>query len=234
MDRAALSRWIGAEHLDDAATHRYRLEFDSHPARLLVLDRFLVDDVAEQLSTFLRCEAEFGSEFGLYSAHDEAVEEPAWQAAVDEDRFFRYGRLVGTPPEFVLSPNALTYLQFRHAFQSDELRAFFETISGLPLGSSDDFGAHAMRAGDFLRPHSDNNRDRQLALVIYLTPGWEPRHGGALHVTDAAGNDTIVEAEYNRVVIFDVLADTLHEVEPIATGTNGAARVTIGGWYRKV
>src|SRR2546430_13732491 len=68
------------------------------------------------------------------------------------------------------------------AFQRPEFKAFFESISGMPLGWSDDFGAHAMAAGDFLRPHSDDNKDRQLALVIYLTPGWKREFGGVLRV----------------------------------------------------
>ena len=226
-DRDELVAWIDPRHLDDATLGTYRQRFADHPARMVVLDGFLVEEVAARLSLFLRDEGEFCPEHGLYSAHDGAVAAETWHEAPESDRFFRYGRLVGTPPEFMLSPNALTYLQFRHAFQSHAFRAFFEQVSGLALGSSDDFGAHRMVDGDYLRPHADDNRNRRLALVLYLTPGWEPAMGGSLHLVDASGGDTTIGATYNRLVAFDVLADTLHHVDPVT----GPARLSIGGWY---
>lgn len=233
LNRAAVASWIKPQHLEDPMLQSYCDSFNAHPARMVVLSDFLNDDVAERLSAFLTTEAEFQSEYGLYSVEDEPVNETQWLQAPEDDRFFRYAKLVGTAPQFTLSPNALTYLQFRQAFQTDDFKAFFEAISGLELASSDDFGAHFMQAGDFLRPHSDDNRDRRLALVIYLSPGWESSMGGALNVVDPNGAATTVEAEYNSLVAFDVLADTLHFVAPISADTNGMARVTIGGWYHR-
>jgi Rps23 Pro-64 3,4-dihydroxylase Tpa1-like proline 4-hydroxylase len=142
---------------------------------------------------------------------------------------------VGTPPQFQTSPNALTYLQFRTTFQRPELKAFFEAISGMPLGGSNDFGAHSMTSDSLLRPHSDDNRDRQLALVIYLTPGWKSEFGGQLTVTHMDGKTTVVEPEYNSVIAFNVLTHKAHVVEPVRSrnGTN-PRRLTIGGWYHKL
>ena len=69
----------------------------------------------------------FETELGLYSADEHRVDAAEWQAASEDDRFFSYGRLVRTPPEFQFSPNSLAYLRFRNAFQTDDnLRAFFE------------------------------------------------------------------------------------------------------------
>jgi Rps23 Pro-64 3,4-dihydroxylase Tpa1-like proline 4-hydroxylase len=88
-----------------------------------------------------------------------------------------------------------------------------------------------MKAGDFLKPHNDDNRNRSLALVIYLSADWAPHFGGALNVVDGEGRTTKIEAEYNSMVVFDVAADTRHFVDPIPQ--DNFARVTIGGWYHK-
>jgi len=234
IDRQRLASWIQPQHLGDGALEAYRRAFTSHPARMTVVREFLVPQVAERLSLFLANEAEFRPEFGLYSVEG-AVSEADWLRAEDTDRLFRLGKLVGTPPEFRTSPNALSYLQFRMTFQRPEFKAFFEAIAGMPLGASDDFGSHSMTAGDLLRAHSDDNRDRQLALVIYLTPGWKREYGGLLRVMDAAGGFTDVEPEYNSMVVFDVLSAPAHLVSAVRPPALGPkARLTIGGWYHKV
>src|SRR5712692_2657683 len=142
IDRQRLAPWIQPQHLDDPALATYKDAFTSHPARLVVIKDFLVPQVAERLSRFLANEAEFQPEYGLYSIEG-AVKEADWLRAAEPDRFFQLGKLVGTPPQFQTSPNALTYLQFRMTFQRPAFKAFFETIADMPLGWSDDFGAHS-------------------------------------------------------------------------------------------
>lgn len=231
-DLRSLETWIQPQHLEDATLARYRDSFTTHPARLVVLTDFLVDRVAERLSRFLDSEAEFQTEYGCYSKEG-GMTEAEWLAADEPDRFFRLRKLVATPQRFRMSPNALTYLQFRKAFQSTQMRAFFEQISGLTLGWSDDFGAHLMIEGDFLRPHSDDNRDRRLALVIYLSKGWRKEHGGLLRLAHPDGHFTEVEPNYNTVIAFDVLASPAHVVMEVTAAPNSWQRFTIGGWYHK-
>lgn len=234
VDRQKLESWIQPQHLEETALEQYRQSFTAHPAHLVVIRNFLQPQIAERLSRFLSSEAEFKAEYGLYSVEG-AVGEEDWLRAEDEDRFFKFGKLVGTPPQFQTSPNALTYLQLRTTFQRPELKGFFEAISGMPLGASNDFGSHSMTSDSLLRPHSDDNRDRQLALVLYLTPGWKPEYGGQLKVTHMDGKTTVVEADYNSMIAFNVLTHKAHVVEPVAQ-TNGVAprRLTIGGWYHKL
>lgn len=234
LDRQRLAAWIQPQHLEDQALERYRAAFTSHPARLVIIKDFLTPAVADRLARFLANEGEFKPEFGLYSTEG-AVPENEWLRAADQDRFFRLGKLVGTPPQFQTSPNALTYLQFRMTFQRPEFRAFFEATAGMPLGPSDDFGAHCMTENDLLRPHSDDNKDRQLALVIYLTPGWRPEYGGTLRVMHADEQFTDVTPDYNSVIAFDVLTSPAHLVLPVRPVPGGPTRrLTIGGWYHKV
>ena len=91
-----------------------------------------------------------------------------------------------------------------------------------------------MVEGDFLRPHSDNNRNRQIAVVLYLSPGWDASWGGALHVVDSYGEDTTIAPDYNSLVAFDVLTDSEHYVTPITAAARTRSRLTIGGWYHRV
>jgi len=219
---------IQPSHLAPHARELYREAFNSHPARLVVVKDFLRSELAERLSRFLSQEAIFLPEYGLYSSK-EAVDEKKFLCAADSDRFFRFSKLVGSAPGFQMTPNAIAYLRLRQAFQHPDMKDFFESISGLQLGWSDDFGAHKMSAGDFLRPHSDDNRNRRVALVIYLSPDWKEEFGGVLHVVNGAANRTDILPEYNSMVAFDVLGAAEHYVSPIKTGV----RLTIGGWYHK-
>ena len=222
------------QHLQEETLQSYRSSFESHPARFVVLRHFLQDSVAQRLSKFLSDEAEFRLEYGLFSTGDEAASEQAWLNAREEDRFFRFAKIVGAYPQFAMSPNMLTYLRFRLAFQSADFRSFFEEVSGMPLTWSDDFGSHSMKRGDFLKSHTDDNRNRSLALVIYLSPNWSPHFGGALNIVDSQGRTAKIEPEYNSMVVFDVAAGTTHFVDPIRPDAHDNGRLTIGGWYRRL
>jgi len=232
IDRQALEAWIQPQHLENGAIARYQRDFAAHPARMLVLDEFLVDDVAEKLNRFLAEEADYYTEHGIYSIEG-AVSEAQWLEAPENDRFFRLGKLSNIRPEFLLSQNSLTYLQFRQAFQGAALKSFFEAVTCLQLSESDDFGSHSMRAGDFLKPHSDDNRDRQAAIVIYLSKDWQSRLGGTLRMIDPTGRETDVDPSFNSMVVFDVLADTTHYVTQVDGAAGERARLTIGGWYHR-
>ena len=67
VDTAKLGKWIKPQHLDEENLTRYRQAFDRHPARLVVVEDLLLDDVAERISRFLAEEALFEQEHGLYS-----------------------------------------------------------------------------------------------------------------------------------------------------------------------
>jgi hypothetical protein len=189
----ALTSLIEQKHLTDEAVRSYRSAFEASPARFVVLEDFLQPALAERLSAFLDGEGDFRTEYGLYDI-DEGVEPEQWNAASEDERFFRFSKLVGIDPKHAMSDNALAYLRFRSTFQRDQdLRRFFESITGMQLDSSDDFGSHSMQAGDFLKSHDDDNKDRVLALVLYLSPDWQPEYGGTLKIVEPDGNELTVE-----------------------------------------
>ena len=228
----ALTTLVAQHHLSEEAVRAYRSKFESTPARFVVIEDFLQPAVAERLNRFLDSEAEYATEYGLYDVEDRKVDEQEWSAADEQARFFRFSKLVGTPPQYQLSQNSLTYLRLRSTFMGDDdLRRFFEEVTGMPLGASDDFGSHAMKAGDYLRPHDDDNRNRVLALVLYLSPDWEPDYGGSLRIVEPGGEELTVEARFNSLVAFDTRAGTQHYVVPINERAGSRKRLTIGGWY---
>ena len=231
---SSLTSLIQQQHRGDEAERVYRSAFESQAARYLVFEDFLVPAIAERLSRFLASEANFATEYGLYGIDDRPVAEEEWTAAAEKDRFFRFSKLVGTRPEFQMSDNSIAYLRLRSTFQgNEELRRFFETVTGIALAKSEDFGSHSMGAGDFLKAHDDDNRNRRLALVLYLTPDWKPEYGGSLKIVDASGNESTVDARYNSLVAFDTRAGTTHYVVPVADAAGARRRLTIGGWYHE-
>ena len=143
VDTAKLGKWIKPQLLTEEILARYRASFTGLPAQLVVVEDFLLDEVAERIGRFLEGEALFEKEHGLYSI-DGAVSQEDWESAEDDDRLFRLSRLKGISPEHMMSPNAVTYLRLRQALQQPEFREFFEALTGLELGSSDDFGVHSM------------------------------------------------------------------------------------------
>jgi hypothetical protein len=230
VDTEALGRWIQPQHLDDAALAATREAMAAHPARMVVIEDFLLPNVAAQLAAFLAEQALYTVEHGVYSVEGGVTAE-AWSAAADDDRFFRFGKLSGQRPEAMLSDAMLTYVQWRTFVTEPAFHDLFEGMTGLELGPSDDFGCHEFNVGDFLREHDDANRSRRVALVMYLTPGWEEPHGGGLTMTAADGSVDHRQATFNSMVVFDTLAGSSHRVERIEEAAGELARRTFGGWF---
>lgn len=230
MDTERLAPWIADRHLDDATVAGYARDLASDPARMLLLNDFLRPEVAARLAGFFETDADFHLEHGLYSVEG-SVPAETWDGAPAEDRFFRYRKLRSAKPEAALSDNAITYMRFRAFVTEPAFREYCEAMTGLALGPSDDFGAHAFHAGDFLLDHDDANRDRRLALVFYLSPGWQPEFGGALRMQDPSGEARLFPATFNSLAVFDTLAGTRHRVETVDERAGDLARCTFGGWF---
>ena len=230
VDDDALDPWINRDLLDPGRLADLRDRMASHPARMVLVRDLLSEDAAASLAAFLRDGVDYRTEHGLYSKEG-GVEAEEWNAAPDADRFFRFDKLAGIRPEAALEPSTITYMQFRAWVTQPAFRGFMEAITGVALGESDDFGIHRFRRGDFLRDHDDDNRGRRIALVMYLTPGWEPAFGGSLAMQHPDGTVETVDAAFNSMVVFDVAIGSTHHVQPISEDAGDLGRCTFGGWF---
>jgi Rps23 Pro-64 3,4-dihydroxylase Tpa1-like proline 4-hydroxylase len=228
--------WVQARHLQPGTIESYRKAFTSHPARVLVLKDFLLDQVAEKLNRFLSHEARFELSYGLYSkkvkdGNIPSVTAAAWLEAEEGERFYRFSDYAGLLDEHQLSSNRAVFQQFFFALRDDESRLFFQELSGLELSSNPLINAYSYRSGDFLSYHTDDVKSKRLSFVFYFSPHWERRFGGLLHLIDDGGDVTVVEPDYNSLVIFDVAARTRHFISPVEQCAGERARLTISGWF---
>ena len=235
-DRTSLQAWVQPSHLERRAIAICRQAFLAHPARMLVLKDFLLDAVAERLSRFLSHEACFEAAYGLYAKNVRdgniaGVSATAWLEAAAGQRFYRFSDYAGVRDEFQHSANQRVFQQFFAALRSGPFRRFYEAISGLALGPAPLINAYAYGSGDFLSHHSDDVKSKRLSFVFYLTPGWERRFGGVLHMVHPDGEVTEVAPDYNSLVVFDVAAQTRHFISAVEPCAGESRRLTVSGWF---
>ncbi|MEL6928591.1 MAG: 2OG-Fe(II) oxygenase [Cyanobacteria bacterium J06600_6] len=85
-------------------------------------------------------------------------------------------------------------------------------------------GIHQGGAGSFLDMHVDfnyhpchHNWFRNLNILLYLNPGWQPEYGGQLKLKHLeTGKYTEIEPLFNRCVIMFTRDYTLHGYDPIS------------------
>lgn len=225
--------WIQKQHLRPESASANRTAFLAHPARILHLPDVLHPHLAQALARFLAEGALFHTEYSLLQAGggDAVADADQWNAAPQDQRFYRFGLFAGTRQQGQISPDLFTFLKFRTALGDDPIRTFFSTSTGLNLGTLA-FAAHKMQHGDFLKPHTDNVRNRRIAFVFYLSDHWQDDCGGELHIVHFNREVTIIRPLYNSLVIFDVRAHLHHFIPPIPAAAGPRARLTIGGWYQ--
>lgn len=233
LEHGWLEGWLQPRHLDPSRIESYRAAFDAHPAHILVLPRFLRDELAEGVARFLSREAVFQTVHGLYSASGHRVDEDTWHQADESDRFYKYDVIDGVREELQLSRNLLCYLKVRAALTDPRFRHLLEEMTGRSLGQVSPPHANRYRQGDFLAPHSDDDWERSLSLVLYLAPNWRPDLGGALHMQDEGGAEHVIGAELNSLVVFDVTANSRHHIAPLTAAARDFARLSIGCWCSK-
>jgi len=235
-DQLWLKDWVRPGYLQPDTIESYRQTFTSHPARVLVLKDFLLDPVAEKLSRFLSHEARFELAYGLYSKNAKdgnisGVSPTAWLEAEEEERFYRFSDYAGVLDESQSSSNRTVFQQFLSALRNNGFKRFFEEVSGFELGPTPLINAYSYKSGDFLSHHTDDVKSKRLSFVFYLSPHWERRFGGLLHMVDREGDVTEINPDYNSLLIFDVAAKTTHFVNPVEQCAGERARLTISGWF---
>lgn len=115
---------------------------------------------------------------------------------------------------------------------SEPFLQFVTDVTGIENLDYADCQATAFGPNHFLTSHHDGieQKNRQLAYVINLTPSWKPDWGGALVFYDGAGN--ISEGFLPHPNCINILRVPVpHSVQMVAPFA-GARRLSITGWIR--
>jgi len=230
---AALRSWIDPRHLGPDAIAAAAAKFRNDPHQVLVLDRFLHEDLAIAVWEFLDAGARYTRQHAVYPG--EVVSEEEWAAAEPAARFSRDEAMTGVLPERRMDLSVLAFLRLRSSLQSPEFVSLLAAISGLALeGPAGDRPATVkrMRQGDFIDAHDDLVEGRRLALNLHLSRNWLPDMGGELQLRPAGGQPTSVATAWNRAVLMPARPDMTHAVTAVTTAAGSCSRLTIGSWYR--
>jgi Rps23 Pro-64 3,4-dihydroxylase Tpa1-like proline 4-hydroxylase len=226
------SEFIASNHLTSQRTESYRKEYEQGAIKALSVDRFLRDEWAQEVYEFLAKEATFERIHGLYDP-DERVDRETWEQADDSNRMYTFLRREGVR-EDVSSFRPIKYRQLKDFITSETFVDYLAEITGAALTDLQSFSASAYGHGDFLRPHTDQSGDRELAYIIYLNPTWRPEMGGALHLVGPDGDRIKYGCRHNRLMVFDVHDHEYHYIEQINEIAGDRYRYTLGGWVNGV
>lgn len=114
----------------------------------------------------------------------------------------------------------------------DEFLGTIRAITGASDIGFADAQATRFEPGHFLTSHDDavEGKDRRVAYVLNLSPGWRRDWGGALQFFDPEGNvEAAFTPAYNALCLFRIPAD--HSVGVVAPFA-ASPRYAITGWLR--
>lgn len=229
-----LSQTMSQEYLGSDALLELTSRFNKSPIGLLQLNNFLVPEVAEHCNQFLNGSVEYGTLYGYTNEKKTTTDRAQWLTAPENERFFCYEMLkenIGG----ALDVKAIHFLKLRHFFQSDAFKAFIEILTKRDLGAVTPVRVHRMNSGHFLKRHSDRGGNREIAFILYLSPAWLPTFGGDLHIIDRAGDSTLCNPTYNKLLLFDVHQHKHHYISEITkqAADLSTGRISINGWFQR-
>ena len=188
-----------------------------------IIDNFLKEDLAKQLS----------DEFMEYDSPNWFVYNNAIEVKKTSNNWYHF------PPK--------TY-QLLQYLNSPEFIQRLELITGIPDLQPDiglhGAGWHIQGRDSKLNVHLDYSihpklkLERKLNLIIYLTPGWDPKWGGNLEfwshdpITNIPKSKVkTVENVFNRAVLFDTTQNSWHGFNDAMTCPEGVYRKSIAMYY---
>lgn len=217
--KTRLDDWIDPRHLSETAIAAAAARFAADPYQTIWFDNFLLEPRLEALRALYEGDGVFGPWFGLFDPTTEArlrfVDAEEFAAAPDERRFEQETVLTGAPPTRPLAHGYIVHQQFLSFCRKEPLRRFLERITGCDPISVHSFQSRITGPGHYVRPHNDSDSRRRLCLILYPGRAWSPNHGGLFQQFHPDGRTRRLEPQPNRLVVFRVSTDSLHEVEPV-------------------
>lgn len=214
---SVLTAAINTDLINNNTIETHKAAFHSGtPYKHLVLDNFLVEEVANSLYEHFPKMTELRKH---YKGLNEMKSEGSSFADYHQD-----------------------FLKVLEAIKGEEFVHWLEQVTGIDdLVLPDDHrgaGVHQGRNGSFLDVHVDFsvhpilNKHRRLNLLIFLNKGWKKEYGGLLELWNE--DVTVLEKEilpaFNRAVIFET-TDTSYHGYDVITIPEDQSRKSIYSYY---
>ncbi len=235
-----LATLVDSRHLSSAAIARLR--HDEAANRHWVVDNFLAPHLLPLIREVVEHAGDFEDNLKLapaaraprpagYDGIRGKVDKTTFEAAPESDRFIRQQRLIGMRPGFEGSRAAKAEAFVRRMLASRPLHQWLDALTGISVSQTGGINLKLHRPGDFLRPHSDARPGRKLCAVIYTHADWAPVFDGrfVLHCVD--GTHKRIDPLPNRMIVFDVMQENVHAIEPLGHIPKGWLRVNYTAWF---
>jgi len=224
---------INTKNLNANAIEGHAEQFNSTPLKLLKIQDFLSPDFANSCADFLNNDAKFKDVYGLYSPNGNNVSLQQWTSSDQEKHFYFYQMLTSPESNHILGARGLHFLKLRQLLSSNNFKLYVEKLIRTELGTVTPIKVHRMRPQHFLNPHNDKRGNRLIAFILYLSPQWQAESGGQLCILDNNNSKTIIEADFNSLLLFDVTQHQHHYVSRVISTRNQTEpnRLSINGWF---
>ena len=233
-----LEDWINPRHLESAAQATYAAEFASLPYSAIVLDDFLRPEKLGALQSVFSMEGKFETRHYLWKPSANPTEKSeveaaadVWRAAPEPMRASVESVFVGPRPEYRMGRGILCHLKFGELLGSDAFMDFLRIITGIRPATLTGFVTRVMVGGQYIQPHSDFWKVRDLCGVFYASTGWQPSFGGRFRHWLPNGEVVPVDPSVNRFLLFEPRPDCKHDVEAITAKGKLWQRWAFSTWF---
>ena len=223
-------QWLNPKYLHGTSMTTMRDRFAEND--LLIIDDFLEPIRLERLQMIFQEPEGWEDRFAGYGAMQSHTSNAEWNALPDSKRFYHYQEFIAPIGGRELAKTVLGYVQARMFLTSPSFAEWLERVTGLPIGMAEVGQARRMAEEHFLRRHDDDNDDRVLCLVLYLSEEWKAEFGGTLTMFNGETLVHKVEPVPGRALLFRPSINFAHQVEPITPGTSPWQRRSLSTWYR--
>jgi len=233
-----LEDWIDRRHLEPAAQVAYLAAFAASPHSAIIIDNLLQPERLGALQRVFATEGRFETRHYAWKpsanpAEKSEIEVPTsvWRAAPASQRASIESVFAGAHPAYRLGDGILSHLKFTELLRSPEFMDFLQAATGIRPATLTGFVTRIMVGGQYIQPHSDFWRIRDLCGVYYASTGWQPGFGGRFRHCGPGPDLVPIDPLPNRLLLFEPRAECKHDVEPIVEAGASWQRWAFSLWF---
>ena len=223
--------WLNDKCLDKQSIMTRRELFYQNCPHHIMLDDFLNTNVLLKITKALASSHLWKQQRHLYGQH--YVNEEEWQDSkklqfVQRNEWVEPGEQLPAESGDVILRRLLDFLRGESFFE------FLKDLTGLPLCLSahrkDNTKLFSCGSQDFIGEHKDNSLNRELCLLLYLSPNWSQDDGGHLCFRGRGSDPINYPPLFNRCVLFaPASAGASHWITSVRGGAGQPHCVDVSG-----